>query len=66
MSLNVYRSLNPPEIDKWEVDYFDEDCEGKKLAAPILGVRVNEGVWVPVATLLEYIEGRKEDLDGTD
>lgn len=60
MTLNNFISKN--QIDIWEVDYYDTDYEGRKLAAPLLGVRVNEGVWLELDALLKFIENRKAEL----
>ena len=63
MPLNNFTSAT--EVDVWEVDDFDTDWEGKKLAEPLLGVRVNGGVWLEVQVLLEFITEREEKLHGT-
>ena len=60
MTLNNFISKN--QIDIWEVDYYDTDYEGRKLAKPQLGVRVNEGVWLELNALLKFIENRKAEL----
>ncbi len=60
MTLNNFISKN--QIDIWEVDYYDTDYEGRKLAKPLLGVRVNEGVWLELDALLKFIENRKAEL----
>lgn len=60
MSLNNFTSKT--EVDVWEVDYFDTDWEGRKLAGPLLGVRVNGGVWLEVSALMKFIEERKTEL----
>jgi len=65
MSLNNFTSLDPVEVDVWEVDRFDEDCEGQKLAKIRLGVRVNGGTWLGVTELFEYIDQRIGELRGT-
>lgn len=59
-SLNNFTSAT--ELDMWEVDYFDTDWEGRKLAGPLLGVRVNGGTWLEVSALMKFIEERKTEL----
>lgn len=65
MRLENMTSHDPWETDTWEVDYFDEDCSGRKLMEPLLGVRVNGGTWLELRALLEHIEQRKEELHVT-
>ena len=60
MTLNNFTSET--EIDVWEVDYFDTDCQGRKLAKPLLGVRVNEGTWLEIRALLKFIADRQKEL----
>ena len=59
ITLENITSHDPFETDSWEVDLFDEDCEGKKLMEPLLGVRVNGGTWLEVRVLLQHIQDRK-------
>jgi hypothetical protein len=66
MRLENIISNDPFETDTWEVDYFDEDCAGRRLKEPLLGVRVNGGAWLEVRALLEHIEQRKEQLNADD
>ena len=65
-TLNIVKDLDSMETDVWEVDYFDTDARGNKLAEKHLGVRVNEGTWLPVKELLDFIKIRQGELDGTD
>ena len=60
MTLNNFTSAT--EVDVWEVDYFDTDWEGRKLAKPLLGVRVNEGTWMEIRALLKFIAERQKEL----
>ncbi len=61
MSLNNFTSKD--HCDVWEVDYYDTDWQGRKLAKPLLGVRVNGGVWVELSTLLQYAAERQKELN---
>ena len=64
MQLNNFTKMDPPTTDTWEVEveYYDTDCEGRKLWEPVLGVRVNGGTWLKVKTLLKFIRDRKREL----
>lgn len=59
-SLNNFTS--DLEIDVWEVGYFDTDWGGRKFVKPVLGVRVNKGVWLELDALLAFVEERKTEL----
>ena len=60
MSLNNFTSKN--ECDVWEVDYYEHDWQGLKLAKPQLGVRVNKGVWIELSALLQFAAERQKEL----
>ena len=60
MSLNNFNSKE--HCDVWEVDYYDRDWQGRKFAKPLLGVRVNGGVWLELAPLLRFIAERQKEL----
>jgi len=59
-TLNNFTSKDA--VDVWEVDYFDTDWEGRKIAEPLLGVRVNGGTWLKISALMGFIEDRKADV----
>ena len=61
-TLENITSVDPLETDSWEVGYFDEDSEGRKLIGPLLGVRVNGGTWLEVRALMEFIEEAQHDV----
>lgn len=58
-----WTSYHPPETDSWEAGYFDENCEGKKLKEPLMGIRVNGGTWIEFRALLRLID-EVEDATG--
>ncbi len=60
MSLNNFNSKE--HCDVWEVDYYDHDWQGRKLAKKQLGVRVNGGVWLELRAFLEYAALRQKEL----
>ena len=66
ITLENVTSIDPFETDSWEVGLFDEDCSGRKLKEPLLGVRVNGGTWLEVRALLQHIEDRKGVADAND
>jgi hypothetical protein len=60
VSLNNFTSET--ECDVWEVDYYDRDWQGRRMAKSNLGVRVNGGVWIEVRELLNFIAERQKEL----
>jgi len=60
VSLNNFTSKT--ECDVWEVDYYDHDWQGRKLAEKQLGIRVNGGVWLELDALMQFIQDRTEEL----
>jgi len=50
-TLRNLTSLDPMAADTWEVGMFAQDCAGRMLDKPILGVRVNGGAWIPADAL---------------
>lgn len=61
MSLNNFADAD--NVDVWEVDYYDHDWQGRKLAKKQLGVRVNGGVWLELSALLKYAADRQKELN---
>ncbi len=63
ITLQNFTNHDPIETDTWEADYFDEDCAGRKLKEPRMGIRVNGGTWIEFRALLKLVDGVEDAHD---